>query len=84
LLPVELRAVLYSGEVRVVATCVMIIGKAGLNQVKSAASFCYQVAAWVPAMFCNFYFVKNNKVVNNSKTTKAREKINTDLKSFEF
>ncbi len=59
---------------RVVAACVMIIGKAGLNQVKSAASFCYQVAAWVPAMFCNFYFVKNNKIVNNSKTTKARAK----------
>ncbi len=35
-------------------------------------------------MFCNFYFVKNYKTPNNSTTVKAREKINTDLKSLEF
>jgi hypothetical protein len=32
------------------------------------------VAALVPAMFCNFYFVKNKKIGDNSATTKAREK----------
>jgi hypothetical protein len=46
---------------------------------KSAANFCCQVAAWFPDMFCNFYLVKNNKIAENSTTTKAREKISTDL-----
>jgi hypothetical protein len=40
---------------------------------KSAASFCRQVAAWFPHMFCNFYLMKNHKIANNSTTTKARE-----------
>ncbi len=44
------------------------------NEGKSAASFCHQVAALVPAMFCNFYIVKNNKIADNSATTEAREK----------
>jgi hypothetical protein len=43
------------------------------NEGKSAASFCCQVAALVPDMFCNFYFVKNHKIVKNTTTTKARE-----------
>jgi hypothetical protein len=30
-------------------------------------------------MFCNFYLVKNYKIAKNSTTTKAREKINTDV-----
>jgi hypothetical protein len=46
----------------------------GVNEGKSAASVCRQVAAWVPEMFCNFYFVKNHKIAYNSTTTKAREK----------
>ncbi len=41
---------------------------------KSAASFCLQVAALVPDMFCNFYFAKNQKIANSSATTEAREK----------
>jgi hypothetical protein len=45
------------------------------NEGKSAASFCRQVAALVPAMFCNFYLVKNHKITDNSATTEAREKI---------
>jgi hypothetical protein len=45
-----------------------------LNEGKSAASFCHQVAAWFPDMFRNFYLAKNNKVAKNSTTTKAREK----------
>jgi hypothetical protein len=46
-----------------------------LNEGKSAASFCHQVAvAWFPDMFCNFYFVKNHKIDKNSTTTKATEK----------
>jgi hypothetical protein len=44
------------------------------NEGKSAASFCRQVAAWFPDMFCNFYLVKNNTTAKNSTATKAREK----------
>jgi hypothetical protein len=54
------------------------------NEEKSAASFCHQVAAWVLDMFCNFYIVKNHKIVNNTTTVKAREKISTYLESLEF
>ncbi len=51
---------------------------------ESAASFCGQVAALLPDMFGSFYLVKNHKHAKNSTTTKAREKINTDLASLEF
>ncbi len=51
---------------------------------KSAASFCRQVAAWVPDVFLNFYVVKNHKIAKNSATAKAREKISADLESLEF
>jgi hypothetical protein len=54
------------------------------NEGESAASFCLQVAAWVSDMFCNFYFVKNQKFADNSTITKARQKISTDLGSLEF
>jgi hypothetical protein len=54
------------------------------NEGKSAASFCRQVAALVTDMFCNFYFVKNHKIANNSVTTEAREKISTYLESLEM
>jgi hypothetical protein len=54
-----------------------------VNEGKSAASFCHQVAAaLVPDMFCNFYLVAN-KIANNSATTEAREK-STYLESLEF
>jgi len=43
-----------------------------LNEGKSAAIF--QVAAWFPDMFYNFYLVKNHKNAINSTTTKVREK----------
>jgi hypothetical protein len=57
----------------------------GNNEGISAASFCHQRAALVPDMFCNFYFVKNYKIADNSATTEAREKISTDLlESLEF
>jgi hypothetical protein len=49
-----------------------------LNEGKSAASFCHQVAALVPAMLCNFYLVKNHKIAE------AREKISTYLQSLEL
>ncbi len=53
----------------------MIISTNGGNQLPvSAASFCCQVAALVPDMYCNFYLVKNHKIVNNSVTTEARQK----------
>jgi hypothetical protein len=47
----------------------------------SAASFSIHVAAWVSDMFCNFYFVKNQKIAQNSTTIKTSEKISTDLES---
>jgi hypothetical protein len=50
-----------------------------MNEGKSAASFCRQVAALVPDMFCNFYILKNHKIAGNSATTEAREKISTYL-----
>jgi hypothetical protein len=55
-----------------------------LNEGESSASFCYQVAAWFPDMFRNFYLLKNPKIANNLTTTKAREKISIDLESLEF
>jgi hypothetical protein len=70
--------------------CLSCLGNAYLryqkvdNEVKSAASSCHQVAAWDPAMFCDFYLVKNYKIAKNSTTTIAREKMNTDFKSLEF
>jgi hypothetical protein len=33
-------------------------------------------------MFCSFYLIKNHKIANNSTTTKAREKLSTDLEDF--
>ncbi len=45
-------------------------------EVKSAAIFCHQVAAWVPDRFSNFYLVKSHKIANYSATTEARDKIN--------
>jgi hypothetical protein len=50
----------------------MILGDA-TNEGESAASFCGQVAAWFPDMFCNFYLTKNHKIAKNSTTTKAGE-----------
>jgi hypothetical protein len=44
------------------------------NEGESAASFCHQLAALFPDMFCKFYLVKNHKIAKNSTTTKAREK----------
>jgi hypothetical protein len=45
------------------------------NEVKSAASFCRWVAAWVMDMFCNFYLMKNQSIANNAATAEAVEKI---------
>jgi hypothetical protein len=42
------------------------------------------VAAWVPYMFWNFYYVENHKIVNNPTTTGARAKISTHLEAVEF
>jgi hypothetical protein len=42
------------------------------------------VAALFPDMFGNFDLVKNHKIAKSSTTTKAREKIRTDLESLEF
>jgi hypothetical protein len=48
------------------------------------AIFCHQVAASLTDMFCNFHLVKNPKTAKNATTTKATEKISTDLESLEF
>jgi hypothetical protein len=42
------------------------------------------VAAWIMDIFCNFYFMINDKTADNSTNTKARGKISTDLESSEF
>jgi hypothetical protein len=44
------------------------------NEGKSAASFCHQVAAWLPDMFCNFYKVKNHKIAKTQLSQKLEEK----------
>jgi hypothetical protein len=49
------------------------------NEGKSADSFCRQVSAWFPDLICNFYLVKNCKIVQNLTTTQAREQISTSL-----
>jgi hypothetical protein len=54
------------------------------NEGESAASFCHQLAALFPDMFCDFYLVKNHKIAENSTTTEAREKISAGLESIEF
>jgi len=59
-------------------------GFASTNEGKSAASFCQQVAALVPDMFCNLHLVKNPKMAKNSATANAREKISTDIESLDF
>jgi hypothetical protein len=46
----------------------------GYSYEKSAAIFCHWVAAWVLDTFCNFYFLKINKIANNSTTSEAVEK----------
>jgi hypothetical protein len=47
-------------------------------------SFCHQLAALLPELFCNLYLVKNHKIAKNSTTTTASEKISADLECLEF
>jgi hypothetical protein len=42
------------------------------------------VAAWVLAMFLNFYLPKKHNIADNRTTTEATEKISIDLEFFEF
>jgi hypothetical protein len=42
------------------------------------------VAAWVLGIFCNFDLAKKHIIDNNTTTTDAREKTNTNLESIEF
>ncbi len=42
------------------------------------------MAAWALIMFCNLYLVKNHKTADNTTTTKATEKLSTDLESLDF
>jgi hypothetical protein len=41
---------------------------------KSAASFCCQVAAWLPDMFCNIYLIKNINISKNQQLLKLEKK----------
>ncbi len=43
------------------------------NERKSAASFCHQVAAWFPDMFCNFNLLKNHKIDKYSTNTNFKK-----------
>ncbi len=51
---------------------------------KTAAIFCRQLATQVPAMFYNFYLVKNYKIANIPTTSEASEKICKYLELLEF
>jgi hypothetical protein len=51
------------------------------NQDKPAASLCRHVAGSAVDIFCNFCLVRNHRTVNDSRTTKAREKISTGIES---
>ncbi len=42
------------------------------------------VAALVPDMFCNFYFVKNKKMLKTQQQLKPEKKISADFESLEF
>jgi hypothetical protein len=55
-----------------------------VNEGESAASFCRQVAALLPDMFCNFHLVKNHKIAKTQQPLKLEKKINTDLEPVEF
>ncbi len=53
----------------------MVLGSYSQNQMielkmqdegTSVVNFCHQMAAWVPAMFYNFYLVKSHKIDNNT------------------
>ncbi len=55
-----------------------------VNRGSSVVSFCSQVAAWVPDMFCSFYLAKHHKIANNSTTTEAKEKISKYWESLEL
>ncbi len=54
------------------------------NEGKSAANFYWQVAALVPDMLSNFYFMQNHTIAISLVATEAREKISTYLKSLGF
>jgi len=53
------------------------------NLDKSAARFCYRVAAWVQICFETFIF-QSHKITNNLVTTEARRKISTVLEYLKF
>ncbi len=42
------------------------------------------MAAWVHVMFCNFYSIKNHRIVYDSATSEGREKVGADLESLKF
>jgi hypothetical protein len=44
-----------------------------IKQGKSAACFCHQVAAWVPDMFSNFYFMKNHNIAKTKQPLKLEK-----------
>jgi len=45
-----------------------------MNEDKSAASFCHQVAAWVLYLFSDFYLVKNHILLITQQHLKLEKK----------
>ena len=73
---VKMQNIFHYVVARLKLKCIVLLQKCyNGDERKSAARFWRKVAAWLPDMFCNFYFVKNHKFAKNSTTTNAREKI---------
>ncbi len=53
---------------------VMLNIQVGLNEGKSAAIFCRQVAAWLPNMFCTFHLEKITKLLKTQQSLKPEKK----------
>ncbi len=51
-----------------------LISEKQYNERKSTASFCHQVAAWYPDIFCNFYLLKNHNIEKTKQPLKPEKK----------
>jgi hypothetical protein len=66
-----------SGRFRLICTALKDLGE-------NSCQFLLPGGSLVPSYVCNFYFEKTQTIAKNFTTTKAREKISTDLESLEF
>ncbi len=80
----KLRALLFYGRRRVnwllqnIILCLWFEVNFRIHQLPVSAA---RWQHWSYLCFCNFYFVKNHKIVNISTITEAREKVSKDLES---